>query len=58
MNNFQSIAFSQQHRTVAIARNNLTISFHDYPGRADLQLLQQAGEIEPVGNFFFFSVDP
>jgi len=57
MNNFQSIAFSQQGRTVGIPRNDLTISFHYDPGRADLEFLQQAGQIEPVGNLFFFSVD-
>jgi len=57
MNNFQSITLSQQDRTVGIPRNDLTISFHDHPGGANLQFLQQAGQIEAVGNLFFFAVD-
>ena len=57
MNNFQGIAFSEQDRTIGLPRNDFTISFHDHPRRTDLQLLQQAGKIKPIGNFFFFSVD-
>ena len=57
MNDFQSIAFTEQGRAIRVARNDFTIPFHDHPGRANLQLLQQACKIEPVGNLFFFSVD-
>ena len=57
MNDFQIIAFSEQNRTIRLPRHDFTISFHDHSGRADLQLLEQAGKIEPVGDLFFFSVE-
>jgi hypothetical protein len=58
MNNFEGISFFQQSRTVRCAGNNILIEFDHNPPWADLQLLEQPGDAEPVRDFFLFSVDP
>jgi hypothetical protein len=57
MNDFQGISFFQQSRAVRCPGNDILIELDDNPTGADLKILEQPGNTEPLRDFFFFPVD-
>jgi hypothetical protein len=57
MDDFKRIAPFEQRRTVGFAGNDIAVEFdHDAAG-TDLQLFEELGNAQPLGNLLFFSID-
>jgi len=57
MHDFKRVAAFEQRRTVGFAGNDVAIELDDDAAGTDLQLFEKLGDAQPVGNFFFFSVE-
>src|SRR3970040_2328972 len=57
MHDFKCVAPFEQRRAVGFAGNDIAIKLDDDAAGTDLQLFEELGDAQPVGNLFFFSVE-
>ena len=56
MHDFKRVAPFEQRRAMGLAGNDVAIELDDDAAGTNLQLFEEPGDAQPVGNFFFFSV--
>ena len=56
MHDFKRVAPFEQRRAVGLAGNDVAIELDDDAAGTDLQLFEEPGDAQPVGNLFFFAV--